>query len=352
MLYFCTYFDSNYLARFLCMHKSLTVHCHDDFKLYALCLDDQALVALDAIKLEHVETVSLLDFERNDSELAIAKQNRSKIEYYFTCTSSLLLYLLREYDYISKITYLDADLFFYSSIKPIYDEMRDSSILIIPHRFPEAIKKLEVYGIYNVGLLVFCRDDQGLACLKWWREKCLEWCYDREEDGKFADQKYLDQWPMMFQQICILSHIGANLAPWNIDNYKITQRDNMVLVDGSPLIFYHFQAFRPLSRRFIDPGLISSAGKKINRDAVRNIHLPYVRAFLKQAEGVRTILSDLDERAGVCREMRDIREQYSLIYSIRMFLEARVVLCVAGRAWYCDSCFVRSVLRLYARVRG
>ena len=56
--------------------------------------------------------ISLEEFETGDDRLYEAKQNRSKVEYYWTCTSSLLLYVLRRRPEITLLTYLDSDLFF------------------------------------------------------------------------------------------------------------------------------------------------------------------------------------------------------------------------------------------------
>src|SRR5207244_8164736 len=92
-----------------------------------------------------------------------------------------------------------------------------------------------------VGWVSFRRDAHALACLHWWRERCLEWCYDRYEDGRFADQKYLDDWPSRFQRVAVLQHKGANLAPWNLANYTIRANGDRVLVDEAPPILSHFQ---------------------------------------------------------------------------------------------------------------
>ena len=40
---------------------------------------------------------------------------------------------------INLITYLDADLLFYSSFEPIFNEIGNSSIAIIEHRFAKAL---------------------------------------------------------------------------------------------------------------------------------------------------------------------------------------------------------------------
>jgi hypothetical protein len=214
MYYFCTYFDRHYLPRGLALYRSLREHC-PEFRLWVLCMDGDTHSALAQLGLPGVQPIALRDFERDDEPLLSAKQNRSQVEYYFTCTPSLPLYILDRWPEVDLVTYLDADLFFFANPVPLFDELGEGSIAIIGHRFPTYLRSKERYGIYNVSWLTFRRDESSLDCLHWWRERCIEWCYDREEDGRFADQKYLDDWPTRFQNVVVLEHKGANLAPWN-----------------------------------------------------------------------------------------------------------------------------------------
>ncbi len=74
-------------------------------------------------------------------------------------------------------------------------------MLITPHRYAARWKRYEALsGIYNVQFVTFRDDAQGSETLRWWRDRCLEWCYFRAEDGKLGDQKYLDDWPERFRR--------------------------------------------------------------------------------------------------------------------------------------------------------
>ncbi len=288
MNYFCTYFDHRYLPQGLALHKSLKQHCLS-FKLWILCLDSTCYRILSALKLSDVHLIALEDFERNDEELLKAKQNRTTVEYYFTCTPSLPLFILNKHSEVDLITYLDADLFFFADPKPIFDEITDHSIAIIAHRFPPSLRSLERHGIYNVGWLSFKRDKSAFTCLQWWRERCNEWCYDRVEDGRFADQKYLDDWPVRFQNVVVLRHIGADLAPWNIANYQISAEGNHVWVDDVPLIFFHFHGFKQITRFIYDANL-AKYGVKLSVFVRRNIYEAYIRALLDVTRRVSLLL--------------------------------------------------------------
>ena len=245
MYTFCTYFDRHFLPRGLALYGSLLKRC-PSFQLFILCMDTACYDQLAKMNLPFAELISLADFERHDDDLLLAKKNRSLVEYYFTCTPSLPLFLLNNFPSLKEIAYLDADLFFYADPQPLYDEIGDYSVALIPHRFPKELRFMEVRGIYNVGFIYFRRDKNGLGLLEWWRKECLRWCYDRLEPGRFADQKYLDVVPDLFDGVKIIQHKGANLAPWNTANYKITQNHEGMWVDDQPLLFYHFYVAKPL----------------------------------------------------------------------------------------------------------
>ena len=283
MYYFCTYFDNHYLPKGMALYQSLTQQC-PSFQLWILCMDRVCYDILLNIKLPNVHLIPLEDLEAGDEELLRAKENRSLIEYYFTCTPSLPLFVFNRCPEVDQITYLDADLFFFNSPMPLYDEIGIHSIAIVEHRFPPHLRhKAEIHGIYNVGWLSFKRDEHALACLQWWREQCIEWCYDRVEDGRFADQKYLDTWPDRFPGVVILRHKGANLAPWNVSNYMIREDRGCVWVDEQPLIFFHFHRLNKMKAWLYNHNL-AIYGAKLSPSVLRSIYAPYIATLWKVSQ--------------------------------------------------------------------
>jgi hypothetical protein len=245
------------------------------FRLWVLCFDNLTYEILQKLSLPQIHPILQSNFESGDEQLLRAKGNRSKIEYYFTCTPSLPLYILKKYSDVDLITYIDADLFFFSNSSPIYEEFGNNSILIIGHRFPSYLGHLEKYGIYNVGFLSFRRDENGLECLQWWRERCLEWCYDRIENDKFSDQRYLDDWPTRFKGVSVLQNKGAGLAPWNLANYKFSENGEKIMVDREPLIFFHFHDLKQIQQRLYDPCL-SQYRVHLSPFLKSRVYVPYI----------------------------------------------------------------------------
>ena len=286
MRHFCTYFDSRYLPRGLALHESMRQHC-PEFTLWVLCLDPTAHRILTELAFREIRPISFEEFLEGDEALQAERGNRSVVEFYFTCTPSLPLYILRERPEVEMITYLDADLYFFSSLEPIYEEMGERSIAITPHRYPPELKHNDIYGLYNVGWLSFRRDEIGIACLNWWRDRCLEWCYDREEDGKFADQKYLDHWPALFSSVSVLHHPGVNVAAWNLSGSKICHRNGSITVDGHPLIFYHFHGIHQIGHAMYEMAFKSYRVRptRVLRCHVLSPYLWRVRELEKRASG-------------------------------------------------------------------
>jgi len=243
--HYCTYFDAGFLPQGLALWRSLRAH-DPAAALWVLALDDVTVRTLRALGGPGLEVVPLAELEAADAGLVAAKANRSRVEYYFTLSPCWPRHLLRSRPEITQLVYLDADLLFFASPGPIWEALARGSILLGSHRFPSFLQHYEKHGRYNVGVLGWCRDEQGLACLDDWRERCLEWCHDRLEDGKYADQKYLEEWPRRFDGVVECTHPGVNLAPWNWLNHVCEVTDGAVRVDGQPLIVFHFARFRPL----------------------------------------------------------------------------------------------------------
>ena len=252
MRHFCTYFDHHFLLHGLTMYRSLREHA-GPFRLHVLCFDRQTHAVLSGLGRDDLRPIALEEFERGDDALVRSKADRNRVEYYFTCTPSLPLYVLARNEGIDSVAYLDADLYFFSGPQPLYDELGHGSVLIIGHRFAEADRERgERFGIYNVGFLVFRNDAAGQACLRDWRERCIEWCRDIVEQERYADQKYLNRWPGRFPEVVVAEHKGANLARWNCMNYDLQLRNGSISVDGQPLIFYHYNGVRIVKRWLYD----------------------------------------------------------------------------------------------------
>lgn len=243
--YFCTLFDSNYLFKGTVMLRSLLANC-PKAHVFVLCMDEQCRRLVMKLDLPGITCLSLSQIETE--ELLAIKGQRSVAEYCWTLSPCLPSWILERYRHVEMLTYIDADLMFYSSVEPLFSEIGAASIAIIEHRFTPSLKHLEVNGRFCVEWVSFRRDVQGLACLSRWRAQCIEWCYSRLDNGRMGDQKYLDEWPERYPSTHVLQHEGAGVAPWNFPNYRISTRvDGLVTVNDVPLIFYHFHQFQLLA---------------------------------------------------------------------------------------------------------
>lgn len=241
---YCAYFDHNYLSRGLALYHSLQRHA-PGARLWVLCLSEPCYRTLLTLDLPNLIPRSLEEFESADPEVAATRATRSAIEYYFTCSPAWMLFVLNNEPDAEWVTYLDGDLFFFDSPEAIYRELQDAAVAIIPHRYPAKIARLRKFGTYNVGWVGARNDPDGIAVIRWWREKCIEWCHDYVDGNRFADQGYLDSFPGLSPRVKVIENIGANLAPWNVGNYQIDFRDNRVMVGANrPLIFFHFQGLK------------------------------------------------------------------------------------------------------------
>lgn len=237
-------------------------------------MDRESADALGALALPSVEIVRLEELEAHDARLGEVKADRTAAEYCWTAKASTCLRLLKTDPALEALTYIDADLAFFSDPQAVLDEMGAGSVMIVPHRFARPYLSLKATsGPYNAGWVTFRNDRRGCEVLEEWRERCLEWCYARLEDGKMSDQKYLDDWPQRFEGIHVLEHLGGGLAPWNVSQYKLDQRNGRIAVDGHELVFYHYH-----SLRLFEPGPVPQFVSRVS-DSLRNGQLLWTAAY-------------------------------------------------------------------------
>ena len=289
--HFCTYFDHNYLPRGMVMLESLHEHC-PEAHVHVLCLSDECHSALSSPAYPFVSLVRLAELEAADPELAATHPTRSLIEYYFTITPCLPWHLLTRRG-LDEVTYLDADMMFFSSPEPIFEEAGEASVIITPHRFTPRLEALRKWGLYNVSWLTFRKTPTGMQCLSWYREACLEWCHDVLEETRFADQKYLDAFPAGFEGVHVMEHPGGGVAPWNVEGADICETSAGICVAGVPLLFYHAHGVRPLWGPFYSSGL-HAYGAKLANPALLSLFKRYVAQYARASKAASQRLTDFD----------------------------------------------------------
>lgn len=271
--HFCTLFDSNYLSRGITLYQSLAA-TGARFHLYVFAFDETCLQTLQKMNLPHLTVVSLTEFE--DEELLRIKPTRTRGEYCWTSTSSTILYCIEKYN-LPACTYLDADMFFYNDPGILIEEMGHKSVLITEHRYTPRYDKTRLSGKYCVQFVTFKNNEEGLTVLRWWRNACLDWCYNRHEDGKFGDQKYLDDWTTRFPGVHVLQHLGGGLALWNIQQYAVGEENGKRVCREKTTgkiftpVFYHFHYLKYYKNNTVELGR-----RIIEKDVLQYFYIPYL----------------------------------------------------------------------------
>jgi hypothetical protein len=218
MEHYVTLFDSLFLPQGLALHLSMERQA-GEYTLWVLCMEDDVFATLSTLKLPHVNLLQLSKLETQ--ELLEVKKGRTKGEYCWTLTPFAPRFVFEADQSVARVTYIDADMWFRKNPLPIFKEFDASGkqVLITDHAYAPEYDQSATSGQYCVQFMTFTRVG-GEVVRKWWEERCLEWCYSRYEDGKFGDQKYLDDWPERFAEyVHVLGNKELLLAPWNATRF-------------------------------------------------------------------------------------------------------------------------------------
>lgn len=255
-----TYFDKNYLSRFLNLKNSFE-QFNIEHKFYVLCLDDYVYKFLKEKNFANIEAILLSQIEEKYEDLKNVKNNREIIEYYFTLSPYLPKYLFEEKN-LNHIIYVDADYYFFNNPSEIIQANYDSSVIII--RQHASLK----YGKYNVGLLFFNFNFvETIEIVNKWSEQCLNDCSDKVTSNSYADQKYLDSWISKLKHIRVYEPEYTSLAPW----------DKNIVIESNlkKIVAYHFHALK-LNQNYFITGF-HNYNKKNSKLILEKIYFPYIK---------------------------------------------------------------------------
>lgn len=258
---FCTYFDINYLLRFLSLYSSIKKFNYD-FTFYVLALDKDVEYFFEKSLFKNVVVISLADVEQLFPDLLKAKTNRNLIEYYFTLSPFLPLFIKKKYS-ISILTYLDSDFYFFKDPKNfiLKNTFENSIVLIKQNSNPK-------YGFYNMGWIDYNFNYfETDKILNIWKDQCLDWCKDIAIDNKYADQKYLDSWIINLKNIKILSPNHSCLSPWDNNNIIENNLESMKA--------FHFHGFEIEQDKFTTG--FFRYNKKASTIIIKKIYHPYIK---------------------------------------------------------------------------
>jgi hypothetical protein len=272
MEHYVTLFDSVFLPQGLALHQSMERHA-GAYTLWVLCMDLEAYNALKTLELPNVRP--LLAERLETPELKAVKPTRSRAEYCWTITPFASRFVFEADSSVKRVTYIDADIWFLKSPKPIFDEFDASGkyVLITEHAYAPENDDSATFGQYCVQFIIFNRHE-GEVVRKWWEDRCIEWCYARVEDGKFGDQKYLDDWPYSFEdRVHVMQQRHLAQGPWNATRYPYYQA-----------VFFHFHGLRIISR-----DRLYLANYPLPSKLIRYVYDPYIIDFSQGVLKLRSI---------------------------------------------------------------
>ena len=273
-----THCDSQYLSRAAVLRESIQkksnrcnfiLICHDEITFNAALLLE--IPQSNLILLDHV-------IERY-KELKNARANRSHIEFLFCLTPFIMRYMLEILD-LNEIVYIDADEFILGNPENLFIGESNVSIAITSHNFLPKLQYLNKFGKYNVGIIFARKSQESLAVLNWWSRKCIESTSISKQDiGVFGDQKYLDEFQVIYPNTHIYNDKGINSAPWNCTDVYIKKgllyRDHFDL----QLVTFHFSGLR-YNNHFYIAGY-NRYGIKLQKSVKKYLYKDYVRRLIE-----------------------------------------------------------------------
>jgi len=192
-----------------------------------------------------VEQVKIDGFQGMVDQYSIVEFITAVKPFYFT-------HLFENNSDYDKIIYFDPDIVVLQPLTDLENKLDQYDIVLTPH-FTSPIKdnlqltEKHVFstGVFNLGFLAVKRSANTMEMLKWWEDKLRTECILDLTRGYFVDQLWMNLVPAYYDKVLIDKYPGYNMAHWNLHERTLTETDKGYMVNGVPLVFFHFSHYHP-----------------------------------------------------------------------------------------------------------
>jgi len=266
MRIYCTIFDKYYLYQGVALYNSLK-RCTSEFTLYTLCMD---LISYHTIKrMENSSLIPIYIEKLITPEITEVRNRTTHGQFCWVCQPLICEYILNTYLH-QMVTYLEADSMFFSDPEAIFRELGENSVSLVPHNYSPGFDNTKIAGQFCVQFNTFRNNEFGHAVLNYWKLNCFK--YTKLKPYAYPGQACLNDWPKNFNSVKVIKHTGAGVAPWNIQNATLNTIDNMLNVNGVPIIFYHYHQYG----RYED-GSHDLGHYPLSKQVICLIYKPYIK---------------------------------------------------------------------------
>lgn len=281
---YLTIVNDRYVIRALALYRSLAPHLENK-QYWVYCIDDRAADLLEALSLDKCTIVRPDDFETQ--ELRNLRNDRAINEYCWTLKPVALKHALTKMTDLDWGVYLDSDMMVFGDPDDGLRAYPAAQVLITPHRpapgYFEAF--VDTVGVYNAGYVAFRNTPEGHRALSWWQQRCSENCPGEPRNGAYADQRYLNDFPDLFDGVFSSKHKGLNAGPWNILDQTLEFDEQRVFIGGDELLTYHMQGLKILGEGLFD---FYSGPVRISRRVRKCIYHPYAQILARAHKELHT----------------------------------------------------------------
>jgi len=254
---FCCLVTKSYIPNILSTFKSIN-RFNKNYMLYILIIDDDNEI----IDLPNVKQVKLYNILHCEDDIILKifnkynnykrigndkmrKNNPTDIIRY--SMKVCLIYFLLKYINLSSVVWIDPDLYFVKDIDNIFELLKTKDVILTPHFRNEynCSNRHLIYrdGFFNVGFIGF---KQNSVCLNWYIQQIYLTC-DLIDGYYYYEQKYLDYFPILTDNIVILREGNYNLSEWNMDTCKRIVENDKLYIEKNNLkcepVFFHFTGY-------------------------------------------------------------------------------------------------------------